>query len=418
MQGRLSSLLTPAVGLKRWLAVIFAGLLLLALGVAYFLTYLYHQLPFPTFFYWLTLQWIPQWLRGLLFVLGGGALVWLGWHNLSQSLVSILAPELASHTLTQIIRERTRVTLGRPVIVLGSGTGIVPVVHALQASPVPIYPRVILSPTESARITTLLRNDRRLASNQMILATQDEASVWAELGDQTLLEGPNAIIDNRSGLPIRSLFLSRNLRRMKVWEDLRDALSAETLRSYSPDVNPEALALIRSAHMIVIAPGRLFVDVLPILSLPDIVDACHASGAPIVFVANLMTEPGRLSRFSVGEYLATIRQQTGLRIDYVVVNEHPISEELLVKYHAEGSDAIRLRSDMTAAVSKLTFADTGEQTTILEGAILVKADLLSEAPQQIVQRLPEGEVIRELPVARHDPDRLGPVLASLLRSPS
>lgn len=414
MRQRLPFILRPSLGLKRWLTLIFVGLLCLALGGAYLLTALYRQQPWPAAAFWLTLQWIPHWVRGLLFLVAGAALTWIGWQRLSRALVDLLAPELAPQGLTRIVQTRTREAVGRPVVVLGGGSGIAPVVQALQRTRAPLHPRVVLAPTESARVATLLRNTLGLSSSQIILSTADEVSLWAEMVDGTLLEGPRAI-QQRSGGQVQSLFVSRDLRRMRVWENLHETPPADVLRSYAPEVNAEALAVLKAAHLIVLAPGKLYTDLLPLLTLPHVAEAVRASGAPVVFVANLMVEPGPTASLTVGEYLTVIRERSGIDVDYVIVNETPLSAGLLAKYEAEGSEMMRVRSDMTAAVSKLTFAD-GRQTMLVEGAIVVGAPLVSEAPQQITVYHADGSTAqRELPVARHDPDTLAPLLEGLLR---
>lgn len=60
---------------RKWLAVFVVGAVGLSLGIAYMLTDLYRRHPFPAFVYYLTLQFIPRPIRGLLFMLAGVAVV-------------------------------------------------------------------------------------------------------------------------------------------------------------------------------------------------------------------------------------------------------------------------------------------------------------------------------------------------------
>jgi histidinol phosphatase-like enzyme len=57
--------------IARWLFLLSFGALGLSLGIAYLLTHLYRVQPFPEFVYYLTLQFIPRALRGVLFILIG-----------------------------------------------------------------------------------------------------------------------------------------------------------------------------------------------------------------------------------------------------------------------------------------------------------------------------------------------------------
>jgi len=65
---------------RQWLLVFILGAVWLSLGIAYLLTHLYRVQPFPEFVYYLTLQFIPRWVRGALFVLGGVAVVAVSLH--------------------------------------------------------------------------------------------------------------------------------------------------------------------------------------------------------------------------------------------------------------------------------------------------------------------------------------------------
>jgi hypothetical protein len=74
---------------RKWLLAFVVGAVGLSLGIAYMLVDLYRRQPFPEFVYYLTLQFIPRSVRGLLFILGGVAIVAL-------SLRAILRPSSGS----------------------------------------------------------------------------------------------------------------------------------------------------------------------------------------------------------------------------------------------------------------------------------------------------------------------------------
>jgi hypothetical protein len=60
---------------RQWLALFVFGGVWLSLGIAYILTHLYRVQPFPEFVWYLTLQFIPRPVRGLLFIGTGVAVV-------------------------------------------------------------------------------------------------------------------------------------------------------------------------------------------------------------------------------------------------------------------------------------------------------------------------------------------------------
>jgi len=65
---RLLRWLTPGLEIKRWLLLLMFAELVLVLGFAYGLKALYKTAELPGQFYWITLQFLPYWLRALIFV--------------------------------------------------------------------------------------------------------------------------------------------------------------------------------------------------------------------------------------------------------------------------------------------------------------------------------------------------------------
>ncbi len=89
------------------------------------------------------------------------------------------------------------------------------------------------------------------------------------------------------------------------------------------DVRPtdDALQAIADAELIVIGPGSLFTSLLPALVVPGIREAIAASGALIVFVCNVATQPGETGGFDLADHLdALARHGAGHLPDIVLAN--------------------------------------------------------------------------------------------------
>lgn len=71
--------------LGRWLSFFVLGAVGLSLGIAYVLTHLYRVQPFPDFVYYVTLQFIPRFLRGMLFIVWGLGVILFAWRSLNRS---------------------------------------------------------------------------------------------------------------------------------------------------------------------------------------------------------------------------------------------------------------------------------------------------------------------------------------------
>jgi hypothetical protein len=90
MGHRLGRWLTPGIGVKRWLLVMFAGLVLLALGTAHVIRQTTRDLEpggiAQTVVDLVTLHFLPLALRGLILLLAGLGLVALGAYKLARAL--------------------------------------------------------------------------------------------------------------------------------------------------------------------------------------------------------------------------------------------------------------------------------------------------------------------------------------------
>jgi hypothetical protein len=94
---RLRRWLQPGIGVKRWLLLIFAGMLVLALGVAHVLRQLSVGLEPGSLGQQLidivTLQFLPFVVRGAVFGILGAGLLLLGAWRLARALTEPLRPD-------------------------------------------------------------------------------------------------------------------------------------------------------------------------------------------------------------------------------------------------------------------------------------------------------------------------------------
>ena len=100
--------------------------------------------------------------------------------------------------------------------------------------------------------------------------------------------------------------------------------------------NPwKTLEAIAEADLITLGPGSLFTSVIPNLLVDGIAEAIASSGAPKVYVCNLMEEPGETDGYKASDHLkALLRHSKDGLADYVIVNERPAAEPVLRRYAA------------------------------------------------------------------------------------
>ena len=105
--------------------------------------------------------------------------------------------------------------------------------------------------------------------------------------------------------------------------------------------SPGALEALRRADLILVGPGSLYTSILPNLLLRDTVEIIAHSSATRVYIANLMTQPGETSHYSVADHVRAIYEHTGRPLfDYVIVNRTPISPKSQRRYKAEGAEPV------------------------------------------------------------------------------
>jgi uncharacterized cofD-like protein len=96
-----------------------------------------------------------------------------------------------------------------------------------------------------------------------------------------------------------------------------------------------ALLAIRDADVICIGPGSFYTSVLPNLLPQGVQEALDKSTAPIVYIANLLTEGAGMQGLSVASLTQTLESYVGRAVTAVVANSKLPGEETLEKYAAE-----------------------------------------------------------------------------------
>ena len=138
--------------------------------------------------------------------------------------------------------------------------------------------------------------------------------------------------------------------------------------SYDHDVHvtQEVVSHIRESDLIIFSPGSLYTSILPHLIVPAVVEAIAASPAPILYVCNLVTQPGETDGYKVSDHLRVINDYLrGRRVDVVLVNNGPLPADVLDVYHStEDKSAVTLDREAVEALG----------ASIIEDAVAVTED--------------------------------------------
>jgi uncharacterized cofD-like protein len=146
---------------------------------------------------------------------------------------------------------------------------------------------------------------------------------------------------------------------------------------------PEVLEAIAHAHVIVLAPGSLYTSLIPNLLVGGIADALRAAAALKICVANLMTEPGETDGMSLGDHLEAVYAHGGRGVvDGIVAHGRRFPADVVARYARAGAMPVTTDRERVRAL----------------GVWVTEADLAG--PTEL---------------ARHHPEKLGRVLARLIR---
>jgi len=128
--------LTPGIGVKRWLLVAFAGLLVLALGVAHVLRQVTKDLepggPLQVVIDALTLRALPLELRGIVVIAAGVALASLGAYRAVRALLAPFEPWDRDQPLVEVIYQKRFLARGPRIVAIGGGTGLSTLLRGLK----------------------------------------------------------------------------------------------------------------------------------------------------------------------------------------------------------------------------------------------------------------------------------------------
>lgn len=146
---------------------------------------------------------------------------------------------------------------------------------------------------------------------------------------------------------------------------------------------PEALLAIMQADLILLAPGSLYTSTAANLLIPELRNAILRSEAPVVYVANLMTEPGESAGLDLEAHVATLQAFGGFPIHAVLANSALLSEQVLRRYREEGG------SPLLAARNTLCGVPVFSQPLLDPEAQLARhhPSLLNQALREVIESL-------------------------------
>ena len=103
-----------------------------------------------------------------------------------------------------------------------------------------------------------------------------------------------------------------------------------------PTICNEVFDAISEADLIILSAGSLYTSIMPHLICKDVVNAINNSKAKLMYICNVMTQPGETDGFGVSDHIHTLESYIGKNtIDTVIVSNTVLPQDLLTKYSTE-----------------------------------------------------------------------------------
>ncbi|MBO8127250.1 MAG: YvcK family protein [Firmicutes bacterium] len=388
--------LKPGMRFKRWIFLIFVGALMAAFGVQMAFGPALNSIWTGLYLLWsrvgalldMTPNNISWFLGVIVFVLGVFVLVY-GIRRLLRSVSEVLFSgkngEFIDYYLTQ--RELSQ---GPKVVVIGGGTGLSTLLRGLKEYTSNIT--AIVTVADNGGSSGRLRNELGTLPpgdiRSCLVALADAEPLMKKLfqyrfGPQLAgLEGHSfgnifiatmseitgdfeaAVRESSRVLAVRGQVLPSTLEDVSLVAHFTDGTSVEgeseiplarktisRIELKPAGVSPpaEAVEAIKEADLIVLGPGSLYTSVVPNILVPEIRRAITTARAPVVYVCNIMTQPGETDGYSVLDHLDGLSAHLGKGVvDYVVANQSEFPPEVIEKYAAEGAEPVRLDDNLAA----------------------------------------------------------------------
>ncbi len=97
--------------------------------------------------------------------------------------------------------------------------------------------------------------------------------------------------------------------------------------------NPLVLEEVKNADLIILSMGSLYTSVIPNIINNDMKKALKNSNAKIMYVCNMMTQPGETDNYKASDHIKALNKYLGKRkVDIIVVNDGNISDDIITRY--------------------------------------------------------------------------------------
>lgn len=116
----------------------------------------------------------------------------------------------------------------------------------------------------------------------------------------------------------------------------------------------ETIRDIKGSDVIILGPGSLYTSVMPNILVNGIPELILNSKAKVFYVCNIMTQPGETDDYNVIDHVnAIIKHSHRNLIDYVIVNDEIISDDVICNYKYEGARQVLIDEEQIRKLQEI-----------------------------------------------------------------
>ncbi len=169
---------------------------------------------------------------------------------------------------------------------------------------------------------------------KVVPLTEDNVVLMGEMEDGSIVEGEHHITQNKNKI-------------------------TRVYYKEKPVATKEAVKALKEADLIILSMGSVFTSIIPNLICEDIREAIDRSKGKIMYVCNMMTQPGETDKFKVSDHIELLNQYLGKRkIDVVIANDGEIDDDMAKRYESlEQKDAVELDKEKTESLVNRVICD-------------------------------------------------------------
>lgn len=121
----------------------------------------------------------------------------------------------------------------------------------------------------------------------------------------------------------------------------RKIIKTMSLIPERPVAYRQVTAAIAEADIIVLGPGSLYTSIIPNLLVDGVAHAIANAGGQVVYISNIMTQPGETDGYTLLEHVQVIEEYLGKGvIDHIVANDGWPDTEVLEHYNDDGAELV------------------------------------------------------------------------------